>query len=172
MAAGDGAGETQEAGKCEALLRVCSAPARDRLPPRSTSLPWRPGRIALLCCWRARRRRGIAAELLREFRRQPAHLAAFAKDRLQQPDLWRVWLAVGFDPIDQQVEEREGLFVGQLELHGKYRQNASIPTTPSTAETNAINIAARHRSRAVGSALIRCIRILRVISILAKSVRA
>ena len=34
--------------------------------------------------------------------------------------------------FNHQVEEREGFLVGQIESHAKYRQNASIPTIPST----------------------------------------
>ena len=45
------------------------------LAPRSPLLPWGPVRVSFLGSWPARWwRRCIATELLREFRRQPAHL--------------------------------------------------------------------------------------------------
>jgi len=92
------------------------------LAPRSPRLPWGPVRVALLGPWPARWwPRYIAAELLREFRRQPAYLAELGQDLAQEPDVRRHRVAVGFDRVDQQVEEREGLLVGQIELHDVQR---------------------------------------------------
>ena len=74
------------------------------LAPRSPSLPRRPVRVALLGRWPSRRRRRcIAAELLREFRLQPANLAVLGEDLTQESDAWRHRVAVGFDRVDQQV---------------------------------------------------------------------
>ena len=88
------------------------------LAARSLSLSWGPVPVAFLGRWPASRQRGcIAAELLREFRRKSSHLAALGEDRAQEPDARRHRVAVAFDRVDQQVEEREGLLVGQIELH-------------------------------------------------------
>ena len=42
----------------------------------------------------------------------------FAQDLLQQPDARRHRVAVRLDHVDQQVEERPGFVVGEVEVHG------------------------------------------------------
>lgn len=80
------------------------------------------GSVALLRRWSSRWRRSIAAELLREFRRHGSHFAKFTEDLAQEPDARRERIAVGFYRIDQQVEQREDLLVGQLVFVGLWHR--------------------------------------------------
>ena len=81
------------------------------------------GPARLLRRWSSRWRRCIAAELLREFRRQWSHFAKFTEDLAQEPDPRRERIAVGFYRIDQQVEQREDLLVGQLVFVGLWHRH-------------------------------------------------
>jgi hypothetical protein len=89
------------------------------LLPAPSPVPRRSPGIALFRCRPPSGRwRYIAAKLLREFRRQcRSDLAKFTEDLAQEPDARRHRVAVGFDRIDQQVEERECLLIGQVKLH-------------------------------------------------------